>query len=44
MHICGIYKNGNDDLICEAERDTDIEDKYTDTWGKERWEELGNLG
>ena len=44
MHICGIYKNGNDDLICEAERDTDIEDKYMDTWGKERWEELGNLG
>ena len=44
MHICGIYKNGNADLICEAERDTDREDKYMDTRGKERWEELGDWG
>ena len=43
MHICGIQKNGRDDLICKAETDTDVENKYTDTKGiKEGWDELGN--
>ena len=38
MHICGIQKNGIDDLICKAEVETDVENKYMDTkgtWGKE---------
>ena len=31
------------DLICKAETDTDVENKYTDTKGiKEGWDELGN--
>ena len=41
-HICGIYKNGTDDLICEAERDTDMRTNIWIPTGKERWEELGN--
>ena len=34
MHICGIQKNGIDELIYKAEiRDTDVENKCTDTKG-----------
>ena len=32
-HICGILKNGIDDLICKAEIETDIESKCMDTKG-----------
>ena len=41
MYICGIYKNVTNDLICETERDTDIEDKYMDTNGEG---EMGGIG
>ena len=30
MHVCGIQKNGIDDIICKAERGTDIEKKFMD--------------
>ena len=33
MHICGIQKNGIDDLTCKAEIDTDVENKCMDTKG-----------
>ena len=35
-HICGIYKNGLDDLICKAEIETDIENKCMDTILREK--------
>ena len=36
-------KNGTDDLICKAKRETDIENKYMDTKGEKRWwEKLGD--
>ena len=41
MHVCGIQKNGTDDLIYEAEiRDTDRENKRMDTkeGGGMNWE------
>ena len=37
MLICGIQKNGTDDLICKAETDTDIENKRMDTKGEGKW-------
>ena len=41
MHICGIQKNGIDDLICKAEIDTDVENKCMDTkGGSGEWDEL----
>ena len=44
MYICGIYKNGTDELIYKAEIDTDIKNKCMDT--KEGrgmgWDELGD--
>ena len=44
MHICGIQKNGIDDLICEAEIETQMQ--RTKVWiprGKGVWwEELGD--
>ena len=43
MHICGIQKNGVDDLICKAEIETDVENKSMDTkGGKGGWDELGD--
>ena len=30
MYICGIQKNGIDDLVCKAERGTDIENNFMD--------------
>ena len=44
MHICGIQKNGMDDLICKAEIETQSE--RTNVWTPKRkgggWDELGN--
>ena len=31
--MCGIQKNGTDELICKAETDTDVENKLVDTKG-----------
>ena len=43
MHIGRTQKNGIDDLICKAKRETDIENKYMDTKGEKRWwEKLGD--
>ena len=42
-HICGIQKNGIDDLICKAEIETQTQ--RTNVWiprGEGGWEELGN--
>ena len=33
MHICGIQKNGTDELVCNAEIETDVENKCMDTKG-----------
>ena len=34
MHIYGIYKDGNDDPICEtAKRDTDVKNRLLDSVG-----------
>ena len=41
MHICGIQKNGTDDLICKAETDTDGESKHMDTSGEGGGEMVG---
>ena len=40
-HICGIYKNGLDDLICKAE--IDIENKCMDTILREK-RKVGCIG
>ena len=32
-HICGIKKNGTDELICKAETETDVENRRMDTKG-----------
>ena len=40
---CGIQKNGIDDLICKAERDTERENKLMGTQGERvEWNELGD--
>ena len=31
--VCGIYKNDTDELICKAERETDVENARMDTKG-----------
>ena len=31
LHICGIQKNGTDELICKAEIERDVENELTDT-------------
>ena len=37
-HICGIQKNGIDDLICKTEIETHVENKHMDTkWGSGGW-------
>ena len=38
-HTCiyGIQKNGTNEPICKAERDTDVENKCMDTKGKGDW-------
>ena len=42
MHICGIQKNGINDLICKAEIETQMK-KYMDTKGRRAgWEGLGD--
>ena len=33
MHLCGLQKNGIDELICQAEIKTDIENKRVETKG-----------
>ena len=40
VHTCGIWKNGTDDIIYKAERDTDGGNKQMDTKGESRlyWE------
>ena len=48
MHICGIQKNGTDELICKAERETQMQ--RTNVWtpsgesggGWWWWDELGD--
>ena len=47
MHICGIQKNGKDELVCKAEIETtDVENKRMDTKGGKAggcwWDELGD--
>ena len=42
MHVCGIQKNGVDDLICKTNRDTDVENKRMDTMWEGGWGELGD--
>ena len=32
-HICGIQKNGTDEPVCKAERDTEVEIKCMETKG-----------
>ena len=34
MHIYGIYKDGNDDLICKTAKDTDIKNRLLDSVGE----------
>ena len=34
MHICGIQKNGTDELVCKAEMETRVENKLMDTKGE----------
>ena len=34
MHIYGVQKDGNDDPICETERDTDIKNRLLDSVGE----------
>ena len=33
-HIYGIYKDGNNDPICETARDTDVKNKLLDSVGE----------
>ena len=40
MHICGIQKNGTDDLICKAETETQMQ--RTMYGHKVGWDELGS--
>ena len=35
-HIYGIQKDGNDDLICKAARDTDVKTDFWTLWEKAR--------
>ena len=42
-HICGIQKNGIDDLICKTEIETEMQRINMDTkWGRGGWHELGD--
>ena len=34
MHIYGIYKDGNDDPICETAKDADIKNRLLDSVGE----------
>ena len=34
MHICGIQKNGSDELLCKVEIETDVESKCMETKGE----------
>ena len=43
-HICGISKNGIDDLIRKAEVETDVENKCMDTKGEGGVGGIGRLG
>ena len=42
--ISGILKNYTDELICKAEIVIGIENKFSVTKGRRRWEELGDWG
>ena len=46
MHICGIQKNGIDELICKAQIDTEVEkeDKRKNTKGEVEVGWIGTLG
>ena len=41
VHTHGIYKNGTDEPICKAERDTHREEMYRYQGGIRGWDELG---
>ena len=41
MHICGIQKNGTDEVLCKAERDTDVKNKCIDNKGEDQSGEWG---
>ena len=36
MHIYGIYKDGNNDPICETAKDTDVKNRLWTLWEKGR--------
>ena len=37
-HIYGIYKDGNNDPICDSKRDTDVKNRLLDSMGEsESW-------
>ena len=45
MHLCGIQKNGTDDLMCKTEIETQTQ--RTNIWtprgsGKGEWDEFGD--
>ena len=43
MHICGIQRNGIDELVCKAEIETQMQ--RTNVWiprGEGEWDGLGN--
>ena len=39
-HIYGLYKDGNDDPICETARDTDVKNSLLDSVGEGGWDDL----
>ena len=40
IYLCGIQKNGTDELICKTEIETQI--YKTDLWIRQGWDELGD--
>ena len=44
MHICGIYKNGTDELVCKAEMRHRCREQTYGHQGEEEggWDELGD--
>ena len=40
--ICGIQKNGTEELICKAEIETQMQRTYGHQWEKWGWDELGD--
>ena len=33
-HMCGIYKDGNNGLICETAKETDVKNRFLDSVGE----------